>query len=459
MEKDYKKLAEAYNPDKSSYLREEEKFVKEQMNDLKQFNLKGKKEDKESQNIRNKELENGKLEKRITKAIKSFTPEEVTLKYEIGLSFGNVTSDINEFKQAEEAYNKGTLGKLSEQELNDKANDLLKVAKHYGYKDATFEEAKERVQKRYDERYKKTFDNYEILEIHRDNENGFAAYTLGNKNTGKVETFFCGTSTENFLTEEGKAIARAEQKGNKEASTKVSMNQKAATKYLEDLYQRSENGFTGKTGKVYKELDCVIGQSKGASEAVYGVSQLKHGKVRCLANDPGPIAEIGNYFDNHAILVTVPNNGVGAYNYTQKIPGSSLTSLYQTEGRSEGKGNNKTTLIPALAVPRSGSSTVTAEEKRNEEKERKAGRANMRNHYPDAKGAGLALYGMQQYVNQIEPKLDAFIESKKQEKTTNKMDKLNPPRKDLAFELKDVKKNVQQENNAQEKQKVNVQGR
>ena len=27
MEKDYKKLAEAYNPDKSSYLREEEKFV------------------------------------------------------------------------------------------------------------------------------------------------------------------------------------------------------------------------------------------------------------------------------------------------------------------------------------------------------------------------------------------------------------------------------------------------
>lgn len=66
---------------------------------------------------------------------------------------------------------------------------------------------------------------------------------------------------------------------------------------------------------------------------------------------------------------------------------------------------------------------------------------------------------MQQYVNQIEPKLDAFIESKKQEKTTNKMDKLNPPRKDLAFELKDVKKNVQQENNAQEKQKVNVQGR
>lgn len=83
----------------------------------------------------------------------------------------------------------------------------------------------------------------------------------------------------------------------------------------------------------------------------------------------------------------------------------------------------------------------------------------MRNHYPDAKGAGLALYGMQQYVNQIEPKLDAFIESKKQEKATNKMDKLNPPRKDLAFELKDVKKNVQQENNVQEKQKVNVQGR
>ena len=79
MEKDYKKLAEAYNPDKSSYLREEEKFVKEQMNDLKQFNLKGKKEDKESQNIRNKELENGKLEKRITKAIKSFTTEEVNL--------------------------------------------------------------------------------------------------------------------------------------------------------------------------------------------------------------------------------------------------------------------------------------------------------------------------------------------------------------------------------------------
>lgn len=459
MEKDYKKLAEAYNPDKSSYLREEEKFVKEQMNDLKQFNLKGKKEDKESQNIRNKELENGKLEKRITKAIKSFTPEEVTLKYEIGLSFGNVTSDINEFKQAEEAYNKGTLGKLSEQELNDKANDLLKVAKHYGYKDATFEEAKERVQKRYDERYKKTFDNYEILEIHRDNENGFAAYTLGNKNTGKVETFFCGTSTQNFLIEEGKAIARAEQKGNREASTKVSINQKAAAKYLEDLYQRSENGFTGKTGKVYKELDCVIGQSKGASEAVYGVSQLKQGKVRCLANDPGPIAEIGKYFDNHAILVTVPNNGVGAYNYTQKIPGSSLTSLYQTEGRSEGKGNNKTTLIPALAVPRSGSSTVTAEEKRNDEKERKAGRAIMRNHYADAKGAGLALYEMQQYVNQIEPKLDAFIENKKTEKNVNKLERYRTERKDLSFELQNTKKNIQQENNVQEKQKVNVQGR
>ena len=46
MEKNYEKIAETYNPDKSGYLREEEKFVKEQMNDLKQFNLKGKKEDK-----------------------------------------------------------------------------------------------------------------------------------------------------------------------------------------------------------------------------------------------------------------------------------------------------------------------------------------------------------------------------------------------------------------------------
>ena len=459
MEKDYKKIAETYNPDKSSYLREGEKFVKEQLNELKQYNLKGKKEDKEAQSIRNKELENGNLEKRIMTAIKSFTPEELNLKYDIGLSFGNVTSEINEFKEAQEAYNNGTLGKFSEQELNAKANELLKVAKHYGYKDATLEEAKERVQKRYDEKYKKTFDNYEIIEIHRDNENGFAAYTLGNKNTGKIETFFCGTSTENFLTDEGKDIARAEQKAVRDSSKKVSSNQKAAAKYLEDLYERAQNGFVGKSGKTYKELDCVIGQSKGAAEAVYAVSQLKHGKVRCLANDPGPMVEIGNYINNHNVLVTIPNEGVGTFNYAQKIPGSLLTSLHQVEGMSEGKGNNKTSLIPTLAVPRSGSSETTAQEKKNEEKERRAKRPNMKNHYPDAKGAAKKLEKMQEYVKEIEPKLDMFMENKKTEKNVNKLERYKTERKDLSFELQNTKKNVQQENNVQEKQKVNVQGR
>lgn len=454
MEKDYKKLAEAYNPDKSIYLHNKEKFVKEQMNELKQRDLKGKKEDKESQNIRSMELENGQLEKRIMKAIKSFTPEELNLKYDIGLNFGNVTSDINEFKEAEEAYYKGTLGKLSEQELETKANELLKVAKYSGFKNATFEEAKEQVQKRYDKRYKETFENYEILEIHRDNENGFATYTLGNKKTGKVETFFCGTSTENFLTEEGKPIARAEQKSNKESSTKVSSSQKAAARYLEDLYQRAQNGFTGKTGKIYKELDCVVGQSKGASEAVYAVSQLRYGNVRCLANDPGPIAELGNYFDNHAILVTIPNNGIGAYNYAQKIPCSELTSLHQTEGKSEGIGNNKTSLIPALAVPRKKTRSTLAEIK-SEEKERKSRRPIMKNHYVDPKGAAQVLAGMQEYIKEAEPKLDTFLENKKQQ-TASKANKFNFVKRDLASELKDVKKKTP---DIQEKKQVNFWGR
>ena len=34
------------------------------------------------------------------------------------------------------------------------------------------------------------FENYEIIEIERQNKKGFGAITVGNKKTGKVEMFF-----------------------------------------------------------------------------------------------------------------------------------------------------------------------------------------------------------------------------------------------------------------------------
>ena len=52
-----------------------------------------------------------------------------------------------------------------------------------------------------------------------------------------------------------------------------------------------------------------------------------------------------------------------------------------------------------------------------------------------------------------------FIENKKTQKNVNKLERYKTERKDLSFELQNTKKNVQQENNVQEKQKVNVQGR
>jgi len=122
---------------------------------------------------RRRNVLNNKIEKKAIETFKSFTPEEVEVKIDNAKYFANNTEDFNRLKDYEKKYKNGELEKKIKKDIYTKDGANLE-----------------------DRRMKNFFDNFEIIEIERQNRRGFGAITVGNKKTGKVDMFFFGTNAQ-----------------------------------------------------------------------------------------------------------------------------------------------------------------------------------------------------------------------------------------------------------------------
>lgn len=111
--------------------------------------------------------------------------------------------------------------------------------------------------------------------------------------------------------------------------------------------------YKGEKRKEYNTLTGVSGHSKGGGEALYVASNMN---LKALIVDPAPVMKPGKYINNNKILALVPGNGEGVLDRAKEIPGTgrNLFTLEQKVGISEGKGENKTTILPALPIEGKG---------------------------------------------------------------------------------------------------------
>ena len=140
--------------------------------------------------------------------------------------------------------------------------------------------------------------------------------------------------------------------------------------------------------------------------------------VKCLANEPGPVVEVGPHVKGNAILAVIPNNGHGKFNYAEKIEGSRFSTLHSIAGTNTGKGENQTSLITALPVDGTRGRLIGKEQKEEFWKAYRTGKEfNIYHthlaHGTDAEKAGNALKAMQEYAKAAEPKLEKFLSEKK----------------------------------------------
>ena len=145
--------------------------------------------------------------------------------------------------------------------------------------------------------------------------------------------------------------------------------------------------------------------------------------VKCLANEPGPVVEVGPHVKDNAILAVIPNSGHGKFNYAEKIEGSHFSTMHSITGNDTGKGENQTSLITALPVD-GAKGALIGKQKEEFLKAYRAGKNfNIYNthlvHGTDAEKAGTALKAMQEYAKAVEPKLEKFLSEKKNKNEKN----------------------------------------
>lgn len=288
-----------YNPDKTSYfdpnkdwikiIAEEGKKYKKM--DFNQFweTRANKEVDYQSISNRTQSIIDGSAEKNAMETLKKFDANQITTQVSLAQHMTEQGNDFNRLKEAQIAYNNGTLSETlrNEVEKNQKIDENAMKS--------LIKEEKE---------LKDLFDNYVILGTKSVKEKGFAGIVLGNKKTGKIDLMFCGTNTKNKM----------ELKANMITYSKISPNQEAALEFAKEVQNKIKNGeFKG-----YNELDCIIGHSKGGGEAIYVASNLKG--TRAIASDPGMVVKPGPYLKDNNILVIVPNEGNGTFNYADPIP-------------------------------------------------------------------------------------------------------------------------------------------
>ena len=428
----YEAYSKSYNPDKERIyggIKEQKKEIEQELKEMKKTDSKSrKKSDPESQFVRQEALNDGSLEKRIIKSLNAFTPEELTNKLNGALIAGGSVRTINEIKNFKKEFDEGKLpysGEKLKTEIREKKNYFSKNKKITISDDQAQKLVEQDVKK-----YMNFFKNYEILDIHKEPEKGFTAFLAGNKKTGKVE-IFVGGNDDGHATPEDALRERMELLNSNRAEKEIVPSQEAAVEYLKDIQKKALDGIKGESGKTYKVLDSVAGHSMGGYILLYAASNVKG--IRCVVNDPGPVVKLGKYFNENDILVTVPNNGDSPFNKAQKIKGSFLTNLHQKVGKTEGEGEIKTSLLPALAVSKMDAFNIPLGKNKK--------LIDSINHHPDAEKAGKELEAMQNYAKAIEPKLDEFI-AKRNSNTNNEINasnnKIGKRKTDLSFEVKKV---------------------
>ena len=412
---DYEKYSKLYNPDKERIyggIKEQKKEINQELKEIKKTDFKWrKKSDSESQFVRQEALNDGSLEKRIIKSLNAFTSEELTNKLNGAVTVGGSTKTINEIKNYKKDFEEGKLpysGEKLKTEIREMKNENIKHGTIISDNQA------QKLVERKMKKYMNFFENYEILDIHKEPEKGFTAFLAGNKKTGKVEIFVGGNDNSN-ATPEDVVRTRNELLNSNRSERKIVPSQEVAVEYLKDIQKKSLDGIKGESGKTYKVLDSVAGHSMGGYILLYAASNVKG--IRCVVNDPRPVVKLGKYFNENDILVTVPNNGEGTFNKAQKIKGSLLTTLHQRVGKTEGEGEIKTSLLPALAISKKDTFNISYPKDKNG--------IDYTNHHPDVEKAGKELEAMQNYVKAIEPKLDKFINKKNSNIKNNEINVLN----------------------------------
>ena len=409
-----------YDPDKEKYFRKpENKYVKEmrkeheKLRNLHDFSKRSAtKIDDENITERKKAILSGEQEQRAIKTLNSFTPDEIENKTFMVQVISSNEKMIELLAKTQIDYQSGKLKEKSEGIFDE--NDEKSTKIRSGKSEPDYEKYKKKAISQ-SKRFQKFFENYEFLGNHRDDENGLYVYVFGNYKTGELDFFVPGTNPSN----------KVELQNNNRAYTETTDSQKALLEYAKEIDAKSKNGEIKSEKRIYnKGVSSINGHSQGGASSIFASSYMPD--VKCLANDPGPVVEVGPHVKDNAILAVIPNNGHGKFNYAEKIEGSHFSTLHSIVGNDGGKGENQTSLITALPVDGTRGMLIGKEQKEEFWKAYRAGKEfNIYHthlaHGTDAKKAGTALKTMQEYAKAVEPKLEKFLSEKKNsnERTEN----------------------------------------
>ena len=400
-----------YDPDKEKYFKKpENKYVKEMKKEHEKLrNLHGfskrstTKIDDEDITERRKAILSGEQEQRAIKTLNSFTPDEIENKTFMVQMVSSDEKMLEFLAKTQIDYQSGKLKEKSKGIFDEKDEEAMKSRSskngldYEKYKKKAIDSSK---------RFQKFFENYELLGNHQDDKNGLYVYVFGNYKTGELDFFVPGTNPDN----------KVEVQNNNRAYIETTDSQKALLEYAKEIDAKSKNGEIKSEKRIYnKGVSSLNGQSQGGASSIFASSYMPD--VKCLANEPGPVVEVGPHVKDNAVLAVIPNDGHGKFNYAEKIEGSRFSTLHSITGIDGGEGENQTSLITALPVNGIKGALIGDQKEKFLKAYRTGKNFNIYNthlvHGTDAEKAGNALKAMQEYARAVEPKLEEFLSKKK----------------------------------------------
>lgn len=292
--------------------------------------------DKQAEELRKERNLNGESEKTAIKTLENFSKEEVAGKTHYLAMLANNEEALEKLETRFKNY---ISGKTMEKISNGKENFEL-ASKKESKEEKKDKESFEKIKME-----KWFYDNYEPLEIIKDEKTAVIASVFGNIKTGELEIFYGGSNmpfkNKNSSKDWGNDIT---------SGFSTSDNYKVALKIAKEVNSKK---YKGEKRKEYNTLTGVSGHSKGGGEALYVASNMN---LKALIVDPAPVIKPGKYINNNKILALIPGNGEGVLDRAKEIPGTgrNLFTLEQKVGLSEGKGKYKTTILPALPIEGKG---------------------------------------------------------------------------------------------------------
>ena len=404
---------ERYNPNKIKYYQNEKEYLKEKLKEQEKIRKKyrtstrGSDIKKDTENIteRRKEILSGQQEKRAIKTLNFFTPDEIETKTFLVQSISSSKDIMETFFNYQEDFETGDLKRRSEGNFDEEEKEILNEdSKLFNKSYEKLEQAEIKTSKN----YQKLFEKYELIDVHRDDQNGLYVYNFGNKETGQLELFIPGTNPNNPV----------EIENNNQSFRQVSNAQKAILNYVSKLDEKSKKGEISGKRKYDKGIASINGHSQGGAIAIYGASHIPD--ISCIASEPGPVVSVGSYVKENPILAVIPNNGNGKFNYAEKIFGSEFSTMHSIAGTDTGQGENQTSLITALPVEGKVPFLTEYQKKVFFEDYKKGKKFDFSKthfyHFPIPENTGKALKIMQEYSKKVEPKLNKFLESENKKK-------------------------------------------